>query len=75
MTQKADQQQQDNSNIDKWEVVDDHDKGKDEFQFIPTKHPGVNANLDDRFTAFRCFTTPFDNEVQEKLVTLVNDFS
>ena len=43
--------------VDNWEeIVRSDDMRLHEFRFIPTKVPGVLADLDDTSTAYQCFT-------------------
>ena len=56
-------------------MVGDDDLRKHQFRFIPAKQPGVHADLNETSTAFQCFFERFDLEVQETLVTLINDFA
>ena len=67
---------QQHDNVDEWEeVVGDDDMRTHEFRFIPAKQPGVHAELDGTSTVFQCFIELFDMEVQEQLVTLINEFA
>ena len=59
-----------------WEEIHSNtDTRQHEFRFIPAKPPGVLADLDGTSTPLQCFSTLFDAEVQEKLVTMINDFA
>ena len=55
--------------------VGDDDLRKYQFRFIPAKQPGVHADLNETSTPCQCFLELFDLEVQETLVTLINDFA
>ena len=57
------------------EIHSNTDTRLHEFRFIPAKPPGVLADLDGTSTPLQCFGTLFDAEVQEKLVTMINDFA
>ena len=57
------------------EIHSNTDTRLHEFRFIPAKPRGVLADLDGTSTPLQCFGTLFDAEVQEKLVTMINDFA
>ena len=65
-----------NDNVDVWnEVVEDNDIRLHEFRFIPVEMSGLLADLHGTSTAHQCFSELFNFEVQEKLVTLMNEFA
>ena len=62
--------------IDTWnEINSNPDSRKHEFRFIPSKQPGVNADLNGDSTPLDCFFTLFDEEVQENLISYINNFA
>ena len=62
---------------DIWKELFDgtHDERKHEFRFVPSKEPGVHANLGGDSIPFDCFSCLFDEEIQEQLVYLINDYA
>ena len=73
---KSQQREQLDENVDKWnEVVDNNDLCLHEFRFIPAKEPGAQVQLDESFSALKCFFELFDEEVQTDLVKLINEFA
>jgi len=58
-----------------WNELYDVDERNHTFRFIPAKTPGVLADLDGNSIPLDCFATLFDTEVQEKLVSMINEFA
>lgn len=70
------QQQQQPDRNDKWkEVVNGDDMRLHKFRFIPAKNPGVLSDLDSNSSAYECFLELYSLEVQETLVTLINEYA
>ena len=54
---------------------DTHDERRHEFRFVPSKEPGAHAHLGCDSTPFDYFSCLFDDEIQEQLVYLKNDYA
>jgi len=63
---------------DVWKVLncnDEDDFRTHKFRFMPSKQPGVQADLNTQSTPFQCFVELFNADVQDKLISFVNTFA
>ena len=64
------------SQSDTWkEISGDNDTRKYNFRFVPDREPGVHADLDEGSTPLDCFFELFDDDIQDELVTFINEYA
>ena len=64
------------SQSDNWkEISGDNDTRNYNFRFVPDREPGVHADLDEGSTPLDCFFELFDDDIQDELVTFINEYA
>ena len=63
---------------DKWHDIDEeahNDQSPHDFEFIPTRQPGVADHINETFEPIDCFTELFSDEILQKLSKIINSFA